>query len=75
MTHQILSQQLKVPVIPVQVMQPSSDGSSTKTLVVAMFRFMLISSGAQLGRSGIYVAFGVVFFYFGFRSRTLCVSG
>ncbi|XBH98406.1 hypothetical protein VPH35_127924 [Triticum aestivum] len=44
---------LQVPMIPVQVMQPSSDGSSTKTLVVAMYRFMLISSGAQLGRSGI----------------------
>ena len=27
--------------------------------------FQLISSGAQLGRSGICVAFGVVFFYFG----------
>ncbi|XBH98574.1 hypothetical protein VPH35_128063 [Triticum aestivum] len=42
---------LQVLMIPVQVMQPSSDGSSTK--VVDMFRFMLISSGAQLGRSGI----------------------
>ena len=48
MTHQILSQQLQVPMIPVQVMQPSLDGSSTKILVIAMFRFMLISSGAQL---------------------------
>ena len=50
---QILPKQLQVPMIPVQLMQPSSDGSSTKTLVVAMYRFMLISSGAQLGRSGI----------------------
>ena len=32
---------------------------------VMLFRFQLISSGAQLGRSGICVAFGVVFFYFG----------
>ncbi|XBH86681.1 hypothetical protein VPH35_074294 [Triticum aestivum] len=44
---------LQVPMIPVQMMQPSSDGSSTKTLVVAMYRLMLISSGPQLGRSGI----------------------
>ncbi|XBJ14665.1 hypothetical protein VPH35_006671 [Triticum aestivum] len=40
---------LQVPMIPVQMMQPSSDGSSTKILVVSMFCFMLISSGAQLG--------------------------
>ena len=33
--------------------------------VSMLFRFQLISSGAQLGRSGICVAFGVVFFYFG----------
>ena len=46
---QILPKQLQVPMILVQMMQPSSDGSSTKILVVAMFRFMLISSGAQLG--------------------------
>ena len=32
MTHQILSQQLQVPMIPVQVMQLSSDGSSMKIL-------------------------------------------
>ena len=50
---QILPKQLQVPMIPVQVMQPSLDGSSTKILVVVVFRFMLISSGAQLGRSGI----------------------
>ena len=31
-----------------------------------MFHFQTIRSGAQLGRSGICVAFGVVFFYFGF---------
>ena len=46
---QILPKQLQVPLIPVQVMLPSSNGSSTKILVVAMFHFMLISSGAQLG--------------------------
>ena len=36
-----------------------------KFVFVMLFRFQLISSGAQLGRSGICVAFGVVFFYFG----------
>ena len=46
-----------------------------KILSFMLFRFQLISSGAQSGRSGICVAFGVVFFYFGFRSRTLIVSG
>ena len=50
---QILPKQLQVPVIPVQMTQPSSSGSSMKTLVVTMFRFLMISSGAQLGRSGI----------------------
>ena len=34
-------------------------------LFVMLFHFQLISSGAQSGRSGTYVAFGVVFFYFG----------
>ena len=34
-------------------------------LVHCVVSFQLISSGAQLGRSGICVAFGVVFFYFG----------
>ena len=49
---QILPKQLQVSTIPVQVMQPSSDGSSMKILVVTMFRFMLISSGAQSGSIG-----------------------
>ena len=34
-------------------------------LVHCVVSFQLISRGAQLGRSGICVAFGVVFFYFG----------
>ena len=50
---QILPKQLQVPMIPVQMMQSSSSGSLTRTLVVTMFRFLMISSGAQLGRSGI----------------------
>ena len=44
-------------------------------LVHCVVSFQLISSGAQLGRSGICVAFGVVFFYFWFRSWTLSVFG
>ena len=52
-----------------QVMQPSSRTSPLKFVFVMLFRFQLISSGAQLGRSGICVAFGVVFFYFGFVVR------
>ena len=44
-------------------------------LVHCVVSFQLISSGVQLGRSGIYVAFGVVLFHFGFRSWTLFVSG
>ena len=38
---------------------------SMKILSFVLFRFQLISSGAQSGRSGICVAYGVVFFYFG----------
>uniref|UniRef100_A0A8R7TEY5 Uncharacterized protein n=1 Tax=Triticum urartu TaxID=4572 RepID=A0A8R7TEY5_TRIUA len=37
----------------VQVMQPSSRRISMKIVFVMLFRFQLISSGAQLGRSGI----------------------
>ena len=62
---QILPKQLQVTMMPVQMTQPSSRGSLTRNVVVTMFRFQTISSGAQLGRSGICVAFGVVFFYFG----------
>ena len=50
---QILPKQLQVPTIPVQVMLPNSSGSSTRTLIVTMFCFLMISNGAQLGRSGI----------------------
>ena len=50
---QITSKQLQVPMRPVQVTLLSSSGSSTKILSVVLFLFLLISSGAQLGRSGI----------------------
>ena len=49
----ILPKQLQVPTRPVQMTQPSSSGSSMKILFVVLFRFLLISSGAQLGRSRI----------------------
>ena len=50
---QILPKQLQVPTIPVQVTQPSSSGSLMKLVFVVLFRFQLISSGAQLGQLGI----------------------
>ena len=50
---QILPKELQVPTMTVQVTQLSLSGSSMKTLFVVLFLFMLISSGAQLGRSGI----------------------
>ena len=50
---QILPKQLQVPMIPVQVTQPSSSGSSMKILIIVLRLFRLISSGDQLGRSGI----------------------
>src|SRR3954468_8132723 len=62
---QILPKQLQVPTMSVQMTQPSSSGSSTRNVVVTMCLFLMISSGAQLGRSGICVAFGVVFLHFG----------
>ena len=43
------SKQLQVPMVPVQVTQLSSSGSLMKLLSVVLFRFLLISSGAQLG--------------------------
>ena len=65
-------QQLQVPMLPVQVMQPSSDGSSTKILVIAMFRFMLINNGPSWDDRG--SSSWVIFFSFGFvHSRTMCV--
>ena len=49
---QILSQQLQVPMRPVQVTLLSSSGSSMKILSVVLFLFPMISSGAQLGVIG-----------------------
>ena len=49
---QILPKQLQVPMILLQVTRSSSSGSSTRTLNVTMFPFLMISSGAQLGVIG-----------------------
>ena len=51
---------LQVPMITVQRTQLSSSGSSMKIVFVVLFRFLSISSGAQLGDRG-SIAFGVVF--------------
>ena len=61
---QILPKLVAGVVDTVQMTQPSSRRSLMKIVFVMLFRFQLISSGAQLERSGICVAFGVVFFYF-----------
>src|SRR3954471_3586087 len=70
---QILSPQLQVPTMTVLMTRPSSFGSSMRNVAVTMFLFRMISSGAQLGDPGICLAFGVVFFHFWYRSRTLSV--
>ena len=44
--------QLQVPMITVQLMQPGSRGSSMKIVFVVLFHFQLISSGAQSGDRG-----------------------
>ena len=62
---QILPNQLAGVVESVQMTQPSSGGARWRSCLLWCSIFQLISSGAQLGRSGICVAFGVVFFYFG----------
>ena len=41
----------------------SSSGSSTKTLNVTMFPFLMMSSGAQLGVNGTVVACWVLFYF------------
>ena len=64
MTHRYFQNQL------VGAVEPCSDATKLKEeldedLVLCVVSSWLISSGAQSGRSGICVAFGVVFFYFG----------
>ena len=50
---QILQLQMQVQVFLLQLTITSSSGSSMRTLSVTMCLFLMISSGAQLGRSGI----------------------
>ena len=59
-SHITSKNQMQVLTMPVQGTRPNSSGSLTRIRDVTMFPFRTISSGAQLGRSGIY-AFGVVF--------------
>ena len=59
---QILPNQLQFAMIPVQVTQPSSSGSSMKIVFIVLFCFQLIGSGAQSGDRGSF-ALGVVFLY------------
>ena len=58
--------------IPLQAMRLSSSGSSMKTLVVTMCLSQMISSGAQLGRSGTVSHVGVDLLFW-YRSRTMSV--
>ena len=51
------------PMIPFQTMRLSSSGSSMKTLVVTMCLSQMISSGAQLGRSGTLSHVGVDLYF------------
>ena len=70
---QILPKQMQVPKMPAQVAQSSSSGSLTRTLVVTMSRFQMISSGAQLGRSGIQ-HLGLSYFHLDLTVVGLCVD-
>ena len=72
MTHRLLSNQMQGPMIPFQMMRLSSSGSSTKTHAVTMCLSLMISSGAQLGRSGTVSRVGVDLLFW-YRSRTMSV--
>ena len=74
MTHRLLPK-------PVAGAIATSAGDATELkeeldedLVHCVVSFQLISSGAQLGRSGIYSIRGSLLLFW-FRSRTLIVSG
>ena len=54
--------QMQVPMIPFQAMRLNSSGSSMRTQDVTTFPFQTISSGAQLGRSGILCIWGCLYF-------------
>ena len=56
---------LQVPLKPYRWRNRAHGGARWRSYSLYCSVLQLISSGAQLGRSGICVAFGVVFFYFG----------
>ena len=56
---------LQVPMKPCRWRNWAQGGARWRSCLLCYSVFQLISSGAQLGRSGICVAFGVVFFHFG----------
>ena len=62
MTHRYFQNQFAGADDTVQVTQPKLKEELDEDLIHSVVSFQLISSGAQLGRSGICVAFGVVFF-------------
>ena len=70
---QILPKQLQVPTMPVQMMASISCGSSTRNVVVTRCLFLMISSGAQLGRSGIK-HLGLSYFLLDLTVVGLCVD-
>ena len=61
MAHRSLLHQMQRLMIPLQVTRLSSSGSSTRTLNVTMFPFLMISSGAQLGVIGTMSHVGLSF--------------
>ena len=61
MAHRLLLHQMQGPMISLQETRLSSSGSSTKTLNVTMFPFLMISSGAQLGVIGTVSHVGLSF--------------
>ena len=61
MAHSLLLHQMRALMIPLQETRLSSSGSSTKTLNVTMFPFLMISSGAQLGVIGTVSHVGLSF--------------
>ena len=58
--------------IPLQETRLSSSGSSTRTLNVTMFPFLMISSGAQLGVIGTVSHVGVDLLFW-YRSQSMIV--
>ena len=72
MAHILLLHQMQGLMIPLQETRMSSSGSSMKTLIVTMCLSQMISSGAQLGRSGTVSHVGVDLLFW-YHSRTMSV--